>query len=414
MVITSLACLLSASLSLAQSTAAPTPPYSWVDPATNHRVIQLTAEPNSKGLYFNENAFTPDGTQMIYTASQSIYVLNLATYQSKQLVAGPVHDIVVGHKSPTVYFMKPNDTALYAVGVSTGQVVKVVDLPENAAVSSLNADETLAAGVYIEGNGFDKLKHPPDPNLKPSSIRATAMDERLAAHLPMVLFTLNLKTGEVRTVLKSTDWINHVQFSPKEPYLLMYCHEGLWYKVDRIWTVHTDGSHNQLIHQRTVNGEIAGHEFWDADGITIWYDLQIPRGQNFYLASFNTDTGARKWYSVERDAWSIHYNATPDDKLFCGDGGDYSQVAKSKNGQWIELFSPRQSPVPTEIDQTNLVQSGFMVSKHLVNMGQHNYTLEPNVRFSPDKKWVIFNGNMTGTSYVYAVEVATTHPAATP
>ncbi len=267
----------------------------------------------------------------------------------------------------------------------------------------MNADCTLVAGTYTE---IDLPAHPIDPNLKPSSVRATQMDERLAAHIPMVLFTINLQTGEVRSVLKSTDWISHVQFSPKDPHLLMYCHEGLWWKVDRIWAIRADGSHNQLIHKRTVDGEIAGHEFWDADGVTIWYDLQIPRGQNFYVASYNTDTGARKWYSVERDAWSIHYNAASDDSIFCGDGGDYAQVAKSKNGQWIELFNPRDTPLGEDIDKTGLVLSGFFQSEHLVNMAKQNYTLEPNARFSPDKKWVIFTGDMLGPSYVFAVEVA--------
>jgi oligogalacturonide lyase len=370
--------------------------------------MRLTTQPNSKGLYFNENAFTPDGAEMIYTAGQSVYVLNLATYQSRQLLAGPVLDTVVGQKSATMYFMKPGDTRLYAIGIDTGQTSIVANLPSRATISSLNSDETLAAGTYTEA---DVPQRKVDPNLKPSSVKATLMDERLATHIPMVLFTLNLQTGEVRKVLHSTDWINHVQFSPKDSHLLMYCHEGLWWKVDRIWTIRTDGNHNQLIHKRTVNGEIAGHEFWDADGITIWYDLQIPRGQNFYLASYNTDTGARHWYSVERDAWSIHYNAASDDSVFCGDGGDYAQVAKSKDGQWIELFKTKESPTPAEIDQAGLTQSGFLEAKHLVNLAKQNYTLEPNVRFSPNHKLVIFTSNMFGPSYVFAVEVVTSKAA---
>ena len=109
---------------------------------------------------------------------------------------------------------------------------------------------------------------------------------------------------------------------------------------------------------------------------------------------------------MDRDAWSIHYNAASDDSIFCGDGGDYAQVAKSKNGQWIELFSPRETPAPDEIDQTGLVQTGFLKPVHLVDMAKHNYLLEPNVRFSPDHKLVIFTSNMLGPSYIYAVEVA--------
>jgi oligogalacturonide lyase len=391
----------------------PTPLVTWIDTKTGHRITRLSSEPNSKTLYFNENAYTPDGKQMIYVASQSVYVLDLTTFKTRQLVAGPAIDVVVGHKSPTVYFMHPNDTSLYAIGVNTGQILKIATLPPNAEISTLNADENLAAGVYVEGNGLDKLNHPPDPNLKAHAVRANVMDERLAMHLPMVLFTLNLQTGAISTVLKGTDWLSHVQFSPKDPTLLMYCHEGLWWKVDRIWTIRADGSQNRLIHTRTVNDEIAGHEFWDPDGKTIWYDLQVPRGQNFYLASYNTDTQAREWYSVERDAWSIHYNVASDDSIFCGDGADGAQVARSRNARWIELFTPNQNPVAPEINQTGLIQSGFFTTEHLASMVKQNYTLEPNVRFSPDHKLVIFTSNMFGPSYVFAVEVAQTVPVTT-
>lgn len=78
----------------------------------------------------------------------------------------------------------------------------------------------------------------------------------------------------------------------------------------------------------------------------------------------------------------------------------------------VELLTPKESPVPTEIDQTGLAQSGYMEREHLVNMGRQNYGLEPNVRFSPDGKLVIFSGNMYGPSFVYAVEVDTAQPAA--
>jgi oligogalacturonide lyase len=390
--------------------SAPSKPNSWVDPDTNHRVIQLTTEPSSHTLYFTDNIFTPGGREMVYLASGKIYALNMATYESRILVPGPAMDIVVARKSPIVYFMRPNDRGLYAVGVNSGQILKVGDLPARASISTLNADETLAAGTYTE---VDMPAHPIDPNIHPDSVRADQMDKRLAAHLPMVLFTLDLRSGSVAKVLQSTDWLNHVQFSPTDPHLLLYCHEGLWWKVDRIWTVRTDGSQNVLIHKRTVNDEIAGHEFWDADGVTVWYDLQIPRGQSFYLASYNTKTGARHWYSVQRDAWSIHYNANSDDSHFCGDGGDYSQVAKSRNGQWIELFTPKESPVPKEVDQTGLTQSGFLQPHHLVNMAKQNYAEEPNVHFSPDGKLVIFSANILGPSYVFAVEVAKATPTET-
>jgi hypothetical protein len=42
-------------------------------------------------------------------------------------------------------------------------------------------------------------------------------------------------------------------------------------------------------------------------------------------------------------------------------------------------------------------------AEKLVDM--HKYSLEPNVRFSPDAKWVIFRSNMFGATYVFGVEI---------
>jgi len=49
--------------------------------------------------------------------------------------------------------------------------------------------------------------------------------------------------------------------------------------------------------------EIFGHEFWSAGGKTIWYDLQTPRGEDFWLAAYNLDAGARTWYHLQRNEY---------------------------------------------------------------------------------------------------------------
>jgi oligogalacturonide lyase len=236
------------------------------------------------------------------------------------------------------------------------------------------------------------------------------MEQRLAARLPLVLFTVDLRTGKMNTLLHSTDWVNHLEFSPADPALLMYCHEGPWHKVDRIWTIRTDGSQNTLVHKRTLIQEIAGHEFWSHDGKTIWYDLQTPRGQVFWVAGLNLETGERTWYNLQRNEWSIHFNVSPDGKLFCGDGGDPGQVAKAPDGRWLYLFRPELTNKSDTLGD-KLIQPGVFHAERLVNMSKHNYKLEPNVSFTPDQKYVIFRSNMFGPTYVFAVEVAPTPQA---
>jgi len=206
----------------------------------------------------------------------------------------------------------------------------------------------------------------------------------------MRLYTINIKTGEVKTFHPSTDWLNHVQFSPTDPTLLMFCHEGPWHKVDRIWIIRTDGTGLQKIHTRTMDMEIAGHEFFSPDGKIIWYDLQTPRSQVFWLAGHVLATGEKIKYRIEREHWSVHYNVSPNGKLFAGDGGGPNSVAAPGNGQWIYLFTPKK---------------GIFTVERLVNLAKHDYRLEPNVTFTPDGKWVVFRSNMHGASHVYAVEV---------
>lgn len=416
-----------APLALAQAAPSETPtpnppPKSWIDPDTGHRVVRLTDEPGSASFYFNVNSYTPDGREMVYTTHEGISVLDLTTFKSRPVVKGRVFTIVVGHKTPNVFYFKPDEHALYETNVDTGVTRKLVTLPEQAFVSTINADETLAAGAMIIGDrgenlfygNRDRRGHQSHSLIQPRN-KGEMMERRLAAHLPMVLFTIDLRTGKMKTLLHSTEWLNHLQFSPTDPTLLLYCHEGPWQKVDRIWTIRTDGTHNMLIHKRTMFMEIAGHEFWSPDGKTIWYDWQTPKGEDFWLAGYNVETGRRVAYHMQRNEWSIHFNVSRDGKLFCGDGGDPGQVAHAPDGEWIYLFHPQMiTDGPGAKNSPDFIQPGVFHAERLVNMKKHNYHLEPNVSFTPDGKWVIFRSNMFGPTYVFGVQVAKADTANAP
>ena len=389
---------------------APEPPTSWIDPDTGHRVIRLTREPGSDSFYFNVNGYTPDGKQMAYTTPEGISVLNLATLEARQLVAGPARAIVVGPKTPTLYYTKPtNDplfSTLWGTNLDTGETRKLADLPRRASVVTINADETLGAGTFIEGDAsasgaYDGSKasgRMSPTNLGEPANKGEMMARRLAARLPMTMFTIDLRTGAVKDLLEhNTDWLNHLQFSPTDPTLLLYCHEGLWWLVDRIWTIHTDGTHNQLVHPRTMEMEIAGHEWWGADGKTVFYQLHFRATNLSFIAGYDVATGQRIWYYYTPEQSSIHDNSSPDGTLFCGDGDHHSP--------WIFLFHPVLVPDRGTLG-TNLIKGGHLEAEKLVNMAKHNYQLEPNPSFTPDQKFIVFRSNMLGPDFAFAVEVA--------
>jgi len=376
---------------VAQSTTQPSaPPKEWVDPDTGHRVIRLTEDSGGASLYFHQNGYTANGDKLIITTRGGLSTIDLKTRKVEPLVEGRVSNVVVGRKTRQVFYVK--DDTVYTTHLDTRETRAIVKNAELRTGSGLavNADETLLAGSMIEGGRrfVSSESRPAGADSYPG--KGQMMEERLAAKLPMTLYTIDVKSGEVKAFYHSTDWLNHVQFSPADPGLLMFCHEGPWHKVDRIWTIRTDGSGLTKIHTRTMEMEIAGHEFFSADGKTIWYDLQTPKSQVFWLAGYKLATGEKIKYKVEREHWSVHFNASPNGKLFAGDGGGPHSVAAPGNGQWIYLFTPK---------------NGALQAEKLVNLARHDYTLEPNVTFTPDMKWIIFRSNMHGATQVYAVEV---------
>ena len=400
-------------------------PREWIDADTGHRVIRLSDEPGSASLYFHQNPYTPDGQKLLITTPTGLSTINLKTRAIEKVVDGRVGVIIVGRKTGQVYYTRTvtnnnvRTTTVYATDLNTKATREIAKLPPAASVSTVNADETLLAGTLDEKLAAAiKEGRPPAP---PSPARGDAypgkgqmMEDRLAERRPLQLITIDTRSGEMKTLLRGTDWYNHVQFSPTDPTLLMFCHEGPWHKVDRTWTIRTDGSQLTQIHRRTMLMEIEGHEWFSADGKWIWYDLQTPRSQVFWVAGYNVNSGERIWYNLGRSEWSVHFNVSPDGSLFAGDGGGPNSVAAPGNGQWIYLFRPQivRDRSDGELPRSKeLVQPGVFKAEKLVNLAKHDYNLEPNVTFTPDMKWIVFRSNMFGPTHVFAVEIAKSSPA---
>jgi oligogalacturonide lyase len=291
---------------------------------------------------------------------------------------------IVARKRREVFY-QVGDT-VYATHIDSKKTRRVFVFPADfkADITTLNADETQLGGAL--GSDAEKEIYRQFPAKHDYFTRI------YEAKLPRTLFMVSTDgKGQVSKLFTDKAWLNHVQFSPTEPNLLMFCHEGPWEKVDRIWTIDTKTKAVKLIHKRTLDREIAGHEWFGADGKTIWFDHQKPRGETFAVTGTNLKSGTEKTYALTRDEWSVHYTSSADQKIFAGDGGYPTSVAKSSEGHWIYLFTP---------------DGDKFRSEKLANLKMHDYALEPNVHFSPDGKWLIFRANFEGQPQVYAVEIA--------
>ena len=333
-------------------------PADWIDPDTGHRIIRISTQPDSASFYFHQEMFTPQGDKMVFDSPAGIAVVELKT-----LNAGPPNvDIVVSNataiamtrRTRDVYFRRAG--MLCAANVDTGKVREIT----RVRALAINCDETFVVSTVFAEDPTGKTPKPAPrvvlpqrermfpgvTNLTPEQTAAARKEEFLSRRIAnprcMAFVFTDLRTGTSVTNGYQYAWLNHLQFSPTDPNLLLYCHEGTWHEVDRIWTIRTDGSAQRLMHQRSMDMEIAGHEFWSHDGKTIWFDLQTPRSQDFWIAGVNVKTGRETRYHLDRDWWSVHYNISWDGKMFAGDGGDPGQVAYAKDGMWINLFRPQR------------------------------------------------------------------------
>lgn len=374
-------------------------PMVWIDKDTHHKVMRLTQrDGNSTSFYFHNNPFIKgsngEGDRMVFYGNDAykadgvgmqLFTVNLSNLKITQLTDKKFrkNGEIVGKTNHNVYF-QVNDS-VYSINIDTKKQTLEFVFPADfkGAITTLNADETLLGGVCSTNEEKEIYRKNPEKH--------DYFNKIYEAKLQRTLFTINLKTKVLTKLFTDNAWLNHVQFSPVNPKLLMFCHEGPWHKVDRIWTINIDSKEVKLMHKRTMDMEIAGHEWFSPDGKTIWYDLQQPRGETFFVGGTDVNNGKEIKYQFDRNQWSVHYTISPDEKLFAGDGGDSTSVAKAKDGKWINLFIPDGNRFKFE---------------RLVNMKYHQYHLEPNVHFSPDGKWIIFRANFEGFESVYAVEIA--------
>jgi oligogalacturonide lyase len=393
-------------------------PKEWIDPDTGHRVLRLTGDAGGSTLYFHDNAFSPDGGTLMLNTANGIAIVDVAKIGAGAaqpvIAASPARGGYFARRTREIYYNASGSGTVTAVNIDTTRIREVP-----YARGLINADESLSVvktGTAVDPDGT----HPRPPirpavpqlqrmfpgrkmeDLTPDQQYSVTKEDGLAPRalnpgLQSFVFT-SLKTGESRETGFQYGDLNHLQFNPVDPNLLLYCHEGTWHELDRTWTIRTDGSQMRLMHQRTMDMEINGHEWWSWDGKTVWFDLQTPRSQDFWIAGVNMETGRKIRYHLQRAWWGVHFNSSRDDTLFASDGGDPSQVAYASDGMWINLLR---------------VQAGGLVTREkLVNMSGHNYVtgrggVEPNAHITPDKKWVVFTGQFApGQRHVYAVEIA--------
>ena len=420
-------------------TGGQTMPDEWIDRDTGHRVIRLTRRGGSnRSFYFHNNPFI-SADEMLFTGSEErrattdmlhaasagllnqLYVVNLRDLSIRQVTHEPrgIMSEILCLQTRKLYIQRAD--SIFEIHIDTDSTHVntprfVARIPEGRTghIVCVNCDGTRLAGTFDNPEEGRILREHPK--------KSEFFSRIFEAKLEKTIFTIDIRTGTFSDVWTDHAWLNHLQFSPTDPNRLLFCHEGHWHKVDRIWNIDirsaqelaADGITDRparrpiLMHHRTTPGEytdslgkvrpgeIAGHEWFGASGKYVYFDLQRPRSEKFYVGKVNVETLEEEVFAITRDEWAVHFTSSWDEQWFAGDGGSKTSVAHSDQDQWIyRYYYPTTKGGGTDSLRT----------EKLVNMQHHNYSLEPNVHISPDQKWVIFRANFEGYDNVYAVEL---------
>jgi oligogalacturonide lyase len=315
------------------------------DGKTGRTIKQLTSTGNNVHLYFTENSFDAHKREIIFRS-------NRASGEDKAPHENPLYN-------------------LFRMDLNSGEIVQLTD--EETSVGSVTKTPDSRIVAYVAGNKINTLD---TESGEVSTIYKETGNFRvgtpsISSNRRYVAFYRNekvdvprgpnyagfkdhyylIKDGRITLayldgsgwfdVFKDTHWVSHFQFSPDDPTLAMFCHEGPWHLVtQRIWLLDFCSREARPCFRQEEHSSV-GHEFWTQNGY-IFFDDRGP-GHDGTITSDRTqavatdvavkqsemipyiglaDRNGNIIRRIDMPYYCNHYHANPDSTLLVGDDVD--------------------------------------------------------------------------------------------
>lgn len=416
----------------------PSEKTSYVDPVTSRKITVLTTDASgSSKPYQTHTTWTSDGQWIIFRSTRGgngsqAFLVNEQSGDIVQLTDGPTTgtgSLNLSRKAMKLYFIRggpvrgpqgevlstpplprqlielnltplltdalagaPKEAATYERLVAT--------LPEelrDAGGFALDADESKAYWGVAWGpprplppqaapttaNTPGERRVIDDANTNPAEAREAARKRFAEAGKgPGGIRSIDLKTGEIKTVIDVDFRMGHVQTSNWVPGEIIYCHETTGDGVQRMWTIRGDGTGNRPLYVETPDEWITHETSSGPDEVMFNIMGHLPhlREHPTGVAVINLRTNSMKILGqVEEDMgrgrqggfW--HANGSPDGKWAASDTfkGDVFLISR-KTGERILLTTDHKMrpdhahPIFSPDSKRVLIQSGRLSdAKHL-------------------------------------------------
>ena len=376
-------------------------PDEFVDPETHLRVVHLSRFANdySGVIYFTYNTFSADSHLTLIDEQfkdkwRHLYTFDFASMSIAPLITDRLtqNQVVVARVGQRLFRGRPWRLGGPVNRRRLAQALRSAALAGGRAPASLSTPTKRCCWAV----------RPTSMNPLPA-LQAKA---GIPGCTPEVLFTVDLKTGQLKVIHRDNRWLGHVQFSPTDPDLLHVLQRGQLGK---------GGSH--LVHQplKIIDRREGQRDFQRPRRLSP-HRTPRDRRARILAARWQADLVSAKLPCPPRTRRSPDLDGTSPPAKSCSTKFRTALAASTRRSLPTARFliadgsgaKGDTKPGPDKyISRLTLPTDGANVLKgeHLVTLHANDYAVEPNPHVSPDNRWVIFTATLHGTAQAYAVEL---------
>lgn len=386
------------------------------DPVTGIEVIRLT---DNKGIYdrpyFTSPQFDREGKYTLFASDFTgtsvvknpdapaigkvgfgeLFLLELETGIALQVTQGEA--IKMGHGAYAM--LAPDGKKAYYY---SNEYLKEVDLetlesrdlmwiPISYNFHSLTMDNS---GRYLAFSVVEEVTLLTSRFANPLSEAAPGARERFYKQPSSLVIRYDLLYNTAEVVVGGHDRITHTSLKPDDGDCLLFCHDGPWHLVQRMWTarVSTDEVAPLLVQQHNLEGMV--HEFFTPSGrVGVQYSYRYKPDMPFFLfadifVDFDGKNQERYYYPFKRPG---HVSVSKNEKLGVGDCAMLSADMKDAQ-RYVSLIEYNNADHRAELSLLCTHDTSGKKSAHVHPV------------FTPDGKRIVYSSDKEGSLNIYMVE----------
>lgn len=386
------------------------------DEKTGVEVVRIT---DNKGIYdrpyFTSPQFSPDGKTTVFVSDFTgtsriknpdapaigkvgfgeLFSLDIETGKAVQLTEGEA--IKMGHGAHAMLSLTGEKAYYYSnellkeVDLNTLESKELMWIPYSYNFHSLSATKD---GRYLAFTVVEELPLLTARFANPFSEDSPGARERFFKEPSSLVIRYDTQKQVGEAVFGGHHRITHTSLMPENGNKMLFCHDGPWHLVQRMWTVKVDTDEVQPLIRQRYNLEGIGHEFFTPGGrIGAQYQYRYRPDQPFFqfadlFVNYDGSDEKRYYYPYLRPG---HVSVGCNEHLGVGDRAMISEDMKGSE-KYLSLIRYH--------DEDHRAEVG-MLCRHDAS-GKKSAHVHP--VFTPDGNHVIFSSDAEGALNIYLTE----------